>query len=95
MRQAYCAKHSNPPSLNEATSYDVWLKRFNLWKRNCGYDRERIADLLIESLGNNSKLKKGLADKFFEKYSEEQMSGPGALDVVEAYLMNFSKSFRF
>ena len=75
-------KHSNPPSLNEATSYDVWLKRFNLWKRNCGYDKERIADLLIESLGNNSKLKKGLADKFFEKYSEEQMSGPGALDVV-------------
>ena len=25
-------KHSLPPSLNEAASYDIWLKRFNLWK---------------------------------------------------------------
>ena len=49
-------KHSQPPSLNEATSYDVWLKRFNLWKRNCGYDNERIANLLIESLQIKKKM---------------------------------------
>ena len=79
-------KHSQPPSLNEATSFDVWLKRFNLWKRNCGYDDDKIGSLLIESLGNNSNLKKGLADKFFKKYTEEQMYGPGCLEVIEAFL---------
>ena len=79
-------KHSQPPSLDEATSYDIWLKRYNLWKRNCGYDNNRMATLLIESFGNKCILKKGLSDKFFEKYSEDQISGPDSLSVIEAFL---------
>ena len=79
-------RHSQPPNLNEATSYDGWLKRFTLWEQNCGYENDKVASLLIESLGNNCKLKKGLADKFFEKYSIEQMTGSGALELVKTFL---------
>ena len=49
-------RHSQPPNLNEATSYDGWLKRFTLWEKNCGYGNDKIASLLIESLGNTTLL---------------------------------------
>ena len=42
--------------------------------------------MLIESFRNKCILKKGLSDKFFEKYSEDQLSGPDSLSGIEAFL---------
>ena len=80
------SKISQPPSINEANSYDGWLKRFSLWEKNCGLPDEKKAGLLIESIGNNSKLKRGLQDKFFDKFTVEQMTGPTALTRVKDFL---------
>ena len=80
------SKQLQPPNINEVSSYDGWLKRFALWEKNCGLPDDKMASLLIESIGNNCKLKRGLQDKFFDKFTVEEMTGPNALERVKSFL---------
>ena len=74
-----------PPSLSDVTNYDVWVKKLTLWERGCGLDKSMMATLLINSMGNNCPLKKGLAEKFFQKHQAEEMEGDNALELVKNF----------
>ena len=58
-----------------------------------GIPVERRAVMLITSLPIKSKFKNGLADKFLNKYSIEEMRGEGGLKLVKRFLVDrFEKS---
>ena len=56
--------YRQPPSLNEATNYDTWVKKLALWEHGCGLDKSMMASMLIDLMGNNCPLKKNLAGGF-------------------------------
>ena len=80
------AGYLQPPSLNDATNYDVWFKRFTIWEKECGLDKSRITSTLRRSIGNKCPIKTGLADKVHQKYSAEELSGPAAYDLIVNFL---------
>ena len=75
-----------PPSLNDITNYDVWVKKLSFWEHTCGLDKSSMATLLINSMGNNCPLKKGLSEKFFQKYQSTVIEGANAFELVKNFL---------
>ena len=73
-----------PPSIDEAD--ESWLQRFSYWEKKCGLTEEEKAKHLIDVLGNNSKLIHSLQDKFFDKFTIEQIMGRAVLERVKGFL---------
>ena len=72
-----------PPSIDEAD--ESWLQRFSYWEKKCGLTEEEKAKHLIDVLGNNSKLIHSLQDKFFDKFTIEQIMGRAVLERVKGF----------
>ena len=56
----------------------MFKKKLELWELSSELPTKKMASLVIASLSNNSKFKKGLSDKFMEKHTvAEMMSSTG------------------
>ena len=83
------AGYLQPPSLNDATNYDVWMTQFKVWEYECGQrgmDKTNIASMFIKTMGNKCPLKKNLAEKFHQKYFPEDIYGPGNYKLLMDFL---------
>ena len=75
-----------PPSIDEADCCESWLQRFSYWEKKCGLTEEEKTERLREMLDNNSKLIHRLPEKFFEKFTIEQIMGRTVLERVKVFL---------
>ena len=75
-----------PPSIDEADCCESWLQRFSYWEKKCGLTEEEKTERLREMLDNNSKLIHRLPEKFFEKFTIEQIMGRAVLERVKGFL---------
>ena len=75
-----------PPNLEECSTYDMYKKKLKLWELEMDISKRKKAAMLIQSLTNNSKFKKNLAEKFLEQHSAEALADDKALDLVKDYL---------
>ena len=80
-------KPSEPPNLEECANYDNYKKRLRLWEDTMvDVPSNRKAMMILESLSNNSKFKKNLVEKFWDKHTAEQVIGGNGLALVKQYL---------
>ena len=66
-----------PPNLEECSTYDMYKKKLQLWELGMDISKKKKAAMLIQSLTNNSKFKRNLADKFLEQHSAEDLANDG------------------
>ena len=79
-------KITQPPTLEECSCYDMYKKKLQLWELSSELPVKKMASLVIASLTNDSKFKRGLADKFLEKHTVVEMTGNDGLNLVKAFL---------
>ena len=75
-----------PPTLDECSSYDMFKKKLELWELSAELPVKKMASLVIASLTNDSKFKRGLVDKFMEKHTVAEMTGSTGLELVKKFL---------
>ena len=79
-------KITQPPTLDECSCYDMYKKKLQLWELSSELPAKKMASLVIASLTNDSKFKRGVADKFLEKHTVVEMTGNNGLNLVKAFL---------
>ena len=80
-------RHDQPPPLDGCSTYDVYKKTLRLWRmNNADIPTKTKTFLLVESLKDGSKFKKGLLEKLMYKHSVEEMMADGGLELIEKFL---------
>ena len=64
----------------------MFKKKLELWELSAELPVKKMASLVIASLTNDSKFKRGLADKFMEKHTVAEMTGSTGLELVKKFL---------
>jgi hypothetical protein len=64
----------------------MFKKKLELWELNSELPAKKMAALVIASMTNDSKFKRGLADKFIEKHTVVEMTGSQGLELVKKFL---------
>ena len=58
----------------------MFKKKLELWELSSELPTKKMAPLVIASLTNNSKIKKGLSDKFVENHTVAEMMSSAGLE---------------
>ena len=76
-----------PPDLDSCKSYDVYLKRLQVWEATTPAPASKRGPIIASSLPNDSqRYKKDLQDKFFEWVDCTRLCGDTGLDLVKEFL---------
>ena len=75
-----------PPDLKDCKSYEVYLKELTILETSTDVPKVKQGAILAARLPNESKLKKGLKDKFFESVDIVELAKEGGLKLVKEFL---------
>ena len=65
---------------------DNYKKKLHAWEMTCGIPPERRGMILLNSIPNKSKFKDGLANKFVDIHSSDQMLGVEGYELLKRFL---------
>ena len=69
------------PSLDEADSYEIWVRKWQFWRNATSLTASQQAQDTIARIHNNHKIKPGLSDLLFRTLTEDQLSNPSCDDL--------------
>ena len=69
------------PSLDDADSYEIWLRKWQFWRNATSLTPSQQAQDTISRIRNDHKIKPGLSDLLFRTLTEEQLNNPSCDDL--------------